>query len=238
MEKATGVAQSIRADFRAAGIFKCRSAQGISVEAIGDIEIEKEANHALLRTRGTIRMPAGHLFGGEAYVVCGLDARIIGTKRESRTSIVLCSDIESSLEYGNLMAQIAAATEAEEILKLHLGPYAQNPSRLALLKEPLQSKQKKLYSKLLAVRDTVARLHEQKTDLLHTAKLNAVLRVNFHEWMYRGTIVRAGDIVYTVENDLPGPGTLEFLTDVKKFAITELRPIECSVERNTNAMKA
>ncbi|MCC6954210.1 MAG: DUF342 domain-containing protein [Deltaproteobacteria bacterium] len=237
-EKQAAIHQAVRADYRAAGSFKCHAAQGISVEAIGDIEIEKEASQSFLRTRGTLRMPKGHLFGGEAYVVCGLEAKIIGTKREAKTTIVLCSDIESSVEYSNIVAQIHAAMEAEEMLKLHLGPYAQNPSRLALLKEPLQSKQKKLYSKLLAVRETVVRLDAQKRDLLVNAKLNAVLRVNFHEWMHRGTIVRAGEEVYTVEEDLPGPGTLEFLTDVKKFAVRELRPIECSVERTTTAMKA
>jgi uncharacterized protein (DUF342 family) len=230
------IADHRRPQITCAGTFHASVLDRVTLEAIGDIEIEKEARSSLLRTRATLRMPKGHLLGGEVHTVCGVEAETVGSPMGTRTRIILCSDIESSAEFGALIDKLRAHESAEEMIELYLGPYAGNPARIQLLQKPLREKMEKLRKRLTELSAGKAALLRQKEQLLGTARYNNVYRVNILKNAYPGLEIEAGDVRFVLDEVLSGPKTLEFLPGEKCFHIGDLQPLQCELERSTPAL--
>jgi uncharacterized protein (DUF342 family) len=213
------------ADFRARGAFKAINIQGATVEAGGDILVEHEASNSLLNTRGSLLLPHGHLFGGEARVVGGVEAAKVGTPLMGRTVIHLCSDVESTFEYAHLLYRIHQHENAREVLSLHLGPYAKHPERLRFLRDQYRKKLEGLYQKLRTIERNLQTLSAKKEALLAEAKPSTTPRVNFHGVFHRGSVVYVGEQFFTPEEDIAGPKAIEYYGDTKSFAVTELNPL-------------
>ena len=214
------------AEFRSALFFKAALVNGVSVEADGDIEIGSEAKDSILRTRAALRISKGHLFGGEVYAVHGVEVARIGTGSAARTVIHLCTDVESSFEYANLLYRMEQHASADSMLCLHLGPYAKYPDRIVRLREPFRSKLQRLSARLAQIRTSYQILLAQKDTMIAAAKKHRVMRVNFLEAMFRGTIVTADNKTFTPDKHLKGPRTLEYFPDTQQFVLGELKPLE------------
>jgi len=210
--------------------FTASVAQEINAEILGDINIKKEAIDCTLRTQTSIFMPTGRLIGGEALVVCGIEARFIGSEAGRETVIRLCSDVETTLEYGQLAVSIESHKKALSLIKMHLGPLIQNPSRIQLLIQPQRGRMEKLYAKMESVEKSLMKLKVRKKEMLDNAAYNKELRCNYLEKIYQGVNVFVGKEHYRPEEDLIGPGTLEFDSENSRFELTELKPLECSID--------
>jgi uncharacterized protein (DUF342 family) len=233
-EAARLVSHTSRVDISAFGAFSAQICQGVSVESFGDIYIEKEASNSYLHTRAMLFMPKGALVGGEVFAVCGVEARSIGSRLGSETKIHLVSDIESSMEYVDLMYRIEKHQSAVDIIKLHLGPYAENRARLAVLNRSYREKLEKLIKQLDLLNRSLHQLEQERTKLLVDAKFNPTLRVNFHERLYKGVVITAGEQIYVCQDELRGPGTIEYLPTPKKFIVREYLPLECSIGKQND----
>jgi uncharacterized protein len=212
--------------FRAGGEFIATTVQSTSVEADGTIGILNEASNALLRTKRAVLLPQGHLFGGAAYVVEGVEAKVIGTKLGSSTEIYFCTNVESSSEYPAVLNQIEAQHTAQALFKLHLGPFAEHPELMEKLQEQQRARIRALYEKYVQVQESLSELERQREILVKCAKFNQTLRVSFHEMLYRGTVIACGEKLFEPENDIPGPKTVEFLTSTHSFVVTDYKPVQ------------
>ncbi len=211
------------------GVFRAALVSDVSIEALGDIEIEKEARSSYLRTRAILRMPKGQLVGGEVYCVCGVEAAVLGTELHTPTKITLCSDTESSIEYGELIDKLRGAEAAEDMIRLYLGPYAANPSRIALLKPDHKRKMERLRLKLAEVKRTIERIAKEKELLLANGRSNNVFRINVHKIAYPGLDMVAASEHFILDGVLDGPKTIEYVLAEKRFGIFDQQPLECTV---------
>ncbi|MFN8392706.1 MAG: FapA family protein [Bdellovibrionota bacterium] len=224
------IADSRKPQITCAGTFKAQVLDRVTIEALGDIEIEKEARACFLRTRATLRMPKGQLIGGDLRTVCGAEVSTYGTSLGTETRISLCSDIESSAEFGAIIEKLKAHDSAEEMIMLYLGPYAANPSRIVLLQPALRAKMEKLQHKLNELQSSRKALLAEQAELLSHAKHTTVYRINVMKVAHPGTIITAGEDIFTVAEDLPGPKTIEYFPKEKRFAVGELQPLQCVLE--------
>ena len=225
------VAGHKRRQITCAGVFRAALVDRIALEALCDIEIEKEARASYLRTRATLKMPNGQLIGGQVYTVCGAEAKIIGTHLGTITQIFLCSDIESSAEYGALIEKVRAHDSAEEMIRLYLGPYADNPARIQLLLPALKAKMEKLKKKLDKIAEGRKVLLEEQANLMRNARHNIVHRVNVLKVAHPGVCIHAGEDIFKVEEDLVGPKTIEYFPKEKRFAVGDLQALQCVLEK-------
>lgn len=210
---------------------KLSVAEGVSVEAFGDIEIAKGVSSSYLRTRASVRAPQAQIIGGEIYSVCGVEAAILGTELETPTKIVLCSDRESSAEFGAIVEKLKAHESAEEMIRLYLGPYAENPTRIRLLNPEHRKKMEGLRVKLEEVQKSKAALEKQKSALLEDAQESSVFRVNFHKAVFPGVTFEAGAEHKTMSELVTGPKTVEYLPLEKRFDIVDQQPLQCNLEK-------
>jgi uncharacterized protein (DUF342 family) len=218
---------------RAAGTIRAFSAENTSLSAIGNIEIAKEMMDSTIRTRGIFRIPQGHIVNGEVFSVGGVEAGIVGSDAGATTMLYLCSDVESSSGYSSLLRQIRAYESAEEMLRLYLGPYAENPSTVESLPKVQKQRMQKTLSKLGNIKQRKERLLEEKAKALSTAKYKPILRVNFEKMLYDGVNVIVGDNEFVVDENIEGPGTVEFIQATGEFVVGELKPMPAAIDDQT-----
>ena len=221
---------ALSAQVKCAQTLRAQMLDNTTVEANGDIILEKEARNSRIHTRATLIMPQGHLLGGEVYTVCGVDAKFIGTDSLTTTTIILCSDIESTVEYSQLNEQMHANESAQQLIELHLGPYAENPKRLIQLNREHRVKMEQLLEKLKHLKSAHERLQKQRDELLSKAHHNTVFRVNFQSKLYQGTVIKAGTAEFKPEQDHVGPGTVEYIPKDNRFEVGSLKSLECHVD--------
>ncbi len=211
------------------GNLTVRSAQELRAEALGDIFIEKESIDCTLRTQGAIRMGNGRLLGGEASVVCGVEASDIGNDAGKSTLVSLCNTVEISTEYLKLVVLVENHDKAIKLMELHLGPYANNASRVAFLKEPHKSKMQSMVEKLAQIKESRLKIVAKQKVLMEQGTLNATPRVNCSKMLHGGSRIRAGEVIFDVKDNLAGPLSIEFSYEKKEFEKKAMTALECAV---------
>lgn len=212
------------------GCFSAAVVDNAAVETFGDIEVTREARNAVLRTRATLRMPKGHLIGGEVHAVCGVEAEYLGTTSGTTTVIHLCSDIESSAEFAQLMVQIHSHDNAEKLLRAYLGPYGEEPIRVKRLAGEHRTKIEGMLKKLATIEQSRQALLKRRDAMLANAHSSRFHRVNILKKLYPGTEIYASEVRFTTDQTIEGPKTIEFLPESNMFVVRELQPLECILE--------
>jgi uncharacterized protein (DUF342 family) len=224
-----------RSELKAKGPISATTVEGVLLECDGDLEVQREIRSSRLVVKGAIRIPRGNLFGGEARVICGVEANNLGTKAGVRTELKLLSDVESSAEYLELMEQISRHQSAEQALELHLGPYAQHPARISSLKEPARSKMEKLSRELRRLRGSRDELEKERAVLIGGAKFNILLRVNVLGILYPGVVITVNRKQFAPTELIHGPKTIEFVPEKEEFMVTDLQPLICTYDNKTES---
>lgn len=205
--------------------------ESASVSAKGTIEITKEAHNSRLRTRASLLMPRGRLLSGSAYAVCGFEAKSYGTKADTDgLALYLCSDVESSAEYIELLDKSEVQRKALEMVVLLLGPFADDSAAIQRLQAQHRARLLDLQEKRRIISESLAQIEVLKKELLETAHYNSVLRVNFLEQLYAGVKVHAGDTHFLSEERVTGPRTLEYFPETQQFEIRDLQPLQCEFD--------
>ena len=229
-EVVEGMLTSSRCHLGAMNEIRVRTVHGAFVEAGGSVHVSKELRQTVLRSRGIVHMPDAHLLGGETYTACGLEASIIGSDGGSSTYIAICSDVESSAEYAEILGLAQAHEHAAQMLRLHLGPYASEQKKIDDTDSEHQLKIEVLRKKLAQVERGYAALEEKRAALLEGAVYNSTFRVNFERWLYQGVSIEAGTARLDIKESVRGPGTVEYDPVAEGFQTGDLKALECVFE--------
>lgn len=226
------------AQVQCAGDFSASILDGASIEALGNVTIEKEARNSSLRTRGSIRGSSARVYGGDLYAVCGIEVLELGNSAGAATFVHACSDVESSAEYANLSDKINGYLSAEQMLEMQLGVLVKEPERLAKLSPTHRANVQKMLKKLQEIRVARAELEAKRTELLSTASRNSSFRVNVLGKAFSGVTILAGEQRFFVEEDINGPATIEHFPETGEFKVGSLRPLECGTDQAKPAKTA
>jgi uncharacterized protein (DUF342 family) len=213
------------ASIRCAGTLNATILQAANIETGGDICISKEAIDCKLKSARAVFLPQGKLIGGETFVVDGLEAGFIGNEANKRTIIRVCSNVEATVEYARLVLDLETHEKAMKLLELHLGPIANDSSRLKKLAGPNREKLEKLVAKLAEVRRSRIELLARQKRMLESARFASGARINFARMLYAGVILEAGNLQFVVKDDTPGPGTIEYNAEERKFVAGPHKPL-------------
>ncbi len=214
----------------ATGDINLHSADGMIIEGGSGLIVNKEIRNCLARVRSGIIMPQGHLLDSEVFTVCGVEAGTIGSEAGSRTVINLVSDIEATHEYADLAKRLEENLNAQEMIRLYLGPFATHSVSEAKLKPDHRAKLHELRKKLTKLEQTEKELFQEQTRLLQNAKHNRTYRVSFKKALYAGTEIRAAGETYLVSETQRGPGTVEFNPETSAFDKKDFAAIECDLK--------
>ena len=211
-------------------IIKLSRAQEITIEAKAGIEIEKEARDCELLTQGAVLAPKGMIYGGKCLAVCGIEVKDLGNEGGIKTVVQLCADVEASSEYLDLNQHLEKHAQAIQMIKLHLGPLAENLGRIQLLKPEHRQKMEKLVAKLKELQVSQAKLLEKRQALMTSSKVSKTSRISYHGKVFTGVEVCAGTTEkFPIDAEIKGPGTIEYTWETKKFEVGQIKSIECNL---------
>lgn len=214
--------ETVSASIEAKTTIRLFRAEGARLEAGGDIHILGEVLSSTIRTKGRLIMPKARVLGGVIYSVLGIEAGSIGSAREGKTVIHLVNDVQSTSQYQEVMQRIVSHQEAEELLRLHLGPFADNARLIEKLDKPHQEKMKTLFKKLGDICASKQDLLERQSTMLRAAKPERILRINILQKLFSGVEIHAEDEVFNVTETIVGPKTIEYLPEGKCFVVRDL----------------
>jgi len=212
------------------GDLKLKVGQEVHAEVLGVISIQKEAVDCFFRTQAIIDIKEGRILGGRAQAVCGIEAKECGGEAGTKTELQLGSTIEVGSDYGKLKAQIEEHDRALKLLQAHLGPFKDNPSRINFLAPEHKKKMGPLIAKYEAVEKSRVKLLEKRAELLTKGKMPKESWVTVHKVFHPGVTVTAGEVLFSVKENLAGPCSITFDFEKKEFTQGDARPVACSWE--------
>ncbi len=207
--------------------FQAKGVHEADLEVRGEILIDKEALNSRIRAQSVLRAPKAQLFGGETDFVCGVDVKLLGNESEVSTVLRFASDIEATTAYSDLQTRIKDHEKGLELIKLHLGPLAENPARLKALSSSHRQKMELLLKKLQSVNSSYQKLLDQKKEMLSQAKVSAQSVINVAANLFPGVKLKAGDKEFAVKELKKGPLGIGFNTEKGEFEIGAAREIVC-----------
>ncbi|MDZ4785515.1 MAG: FapA family protein [bacterium] len=208
--------------------FKARIVQEVNAEVRGDIIIVIESRDSILRSESVVKMEKASLVGGRILVVCGAEIFLFGSDVANQTIIEFCGDSQTTVAYSELKQRISNHEKAIDLLKLHLGPYAENPKKMQFLKLEHKSKMEDLYNKLGKLEKGKIQLVARQKTVAESAKVNSAKRVNILGKMFPGAEIQYKDKKFTTNDIIPGPASIDFIEADSVFAKAELKGLECT----------
>lgn len=215
-----------------AGNFTATVMQEVNAEVGGNCIIKKECVDSTLNIGGALIMPEGTIMGGTAHVVKGVQGKRLGNEAGQPTTIKVCSSVEATMEYQQLISGIEDHDRAVELLKSHLGPLVAAPDRIQYLNEPLRSKMEKLVEKLRGVlKSREGLILKQKELQQKAAAAELVMQVNYSKKLYPGLIIVVGKERFVNKEEKDGPAAIMFDKASGEFLEAEYKEIAGGSEK-------
>ena len=212
--------------------FKASLVQQIDGEVLGSIFIDKEARESTMRTQHMLRMPKGVLAGGTVLTVGGAEVGVLGSEGGIVTKIALCSDVEATTAYAKNEVEIKNHERALQLLKLHLGPYADNPARIKLLAKGLQDKMERFRAKMVEVEHSLLILLAEKKRMVESAHTLPEARINILAKAYEGAEVSVGEHTLQLHGTLAGPASIEYNANTQEISVVPYRELPPPVSKD------
>lgn len=208
-------------------------ANHVDAQAGEQIVVMKEARDCQLRTGGTLTGSKSALIGGSVFAACGVEAREIGARGGTTTTISLSSNVAMTKEFAENERLIHDHEKVLAMLKAHLGPLAKTEAGLNALASKHKERLAPMFQKKRAIETSLKELELNRLELLRAAKTNHQFKVNFLETLHSGVLVKVGEEQYSAKEDIKGPKSLSYHAERKAFDLGELTPLECSILDNS-----
>ena len=172
------------------------------VEAVGDVEVEKEILQSVITTDGNVLIPRGRIVGGRIAARSEVVVGQAGSDANVSTPLQLAQDVPSKAKIDEFKDRLASLTEMREKLRKAL--------------EPLLGQVKKMPpEKAQAVKKTIDRLREVKQEIaqtegqitVHERKLveMTTLKITVYDKMFPETRLVLGAHTLRVRQAVQGP---------------------------------
>ncbi|MCC6219964.1 MAG: DUF342 domain-containing protein [Deltaproteobacteria bacterium] len=219
-------------DIYSAGNLSASIVAGANIFAQGDIIIKTELRESIARTQCALRIPQGHILGGEIFAICGIEAGTIGSAGGSNTTINLVGDPKSSIEYRQLESQIEYFKNAENLIQLYLAPYVAALQKNIRLAQSQKAYIETMIRSLTAVTKRIDELQEKQKALTESSQVQRSFKVSFHKTLYAGTQIVANRKIFAPDSNIDGPKTVEYRPNERDFIVRDFSKIDCSAKES------
>lgn len=180
-------------------------AQGVLVNAGGNIVIEREARDCTLRAGLAVLAGNAAIVGGTIWCVRGLEADVLGNQAGVATAVELRNELEVTKDYRVLAENIKKHEAALAALELHIGPYLKNRKRVPLLNNQFRAKISALLDRYDQVDRSLATLRDQERKMRESKQVPQDARVSVSTAIHAGVILCSGEARLELKESLEGP---------------------------------
>lgn len=189
----------------AGGRITLGSVQEAAIESEDLIIVNKGSVNSHLRSQIGIVVKGGAVIGGSLQSVKGAEIAEVGNEAGINTTITFLTDAEAKPEYRKLMTQIATHERAKHLLKLHLGTFASDSSKIEKLAEPYKTQTKEMVQKLRKLEVSMATLLNEKKRLIEGSKADDAPRVCISKTLYPGVKIMGREQEFASSEKIAGP---------------------------------
>jgi len=194
---------------RAGGRVRARYLNEVTVEAGGDVQVERESYNAVVRTAGSYR-GSGKVVGGEVMALEGIETDTAGSELGVATRLVAGADYRHSGRVRELNETAAALDKEIDRVSTAIGPLLADPQKVAALPPGKKRVILDLVSHLRALKERREDLAAQMQQAA-AADAAAVRQINIRKRLFSGVSVELGPLRLLVKS--PSTGPLSLLED-------------------------
>lgn len=206
--------------------FICKIAHELTVEAQNNIIIQKESIDSVFFCQSATLIDSGVLIGGKIFAAQGIQIFEAGNELENETCIYLANSVEATKAYNDVINSLEKHEMAINLIKAHLGPLAENPSKIRYLVGGMKKKMEVLLEKKIRVQESLDFLYEKKAFMLENAKFSEFQKVNFLKKIFPGVKIFCKEDEYSINEELSGPISFSYDEENEKIKEIDFEKIE------------
>ena len=203
---ASGMSGKTRGNVKTAKGLRARYLNEVSVEAEGDVSVEREAYNSVIRTGG-VYQSAGKVVGGEVTALKGIEVGTAGSELGVATKLIAGVDFRRSGRIRELNEKTAALDKEIERVSAAIGPLLADPKKITVLPADKKKVVLSLVSHLRAIKEKREGLAAQAAAII-AADTGAVRQINIKEKLWAGVTVEVGSGRMLVRSPSTGPLSL------------------------------
>ncbi|OGV59135.1 MAG: hypothetical protein A2X49_02240 [Lentisphaerae bacterium GWF2_52_8] len=196
-----------KASIRAGGSCRAKFVHNANIESFGDVEIEVEAVHSIIKSSRNII--AGAVTGGECIAYESMTIRRAGSPKDVSTNLRI------GFDFSILDRRAAAERSLKEIerqlshLTQMIGPaYTEDVAKAMLLAEPRKTKIYEMTAERNRLLSEQVKIEKELSKLADAAAKKVEPRINIGEVLYKGVRLEVGGLEELVFENIKGPVTI------------------------------
>ncbi|MDR1613574.1 MAG: FapA family protein [Planctomycetota bacterium] len=184
---------------------KVRYLDDAKVEASGDVAVEKEILHSVVRSLGRISIPRGTILGGEMWGFQGIEAGTIGSEMGVTTRVFAGLNWTDESKLAEVRAKIAELGDRVRSSKEILEPLLTQPDISTQFGPGQKSMIADLISELRNLRDSLGRLIEERESIVSRRQTGRVPQINVLDELFIGVVIRFSQAPQEIKDSVKGP---------------------------------
>ncbi len=174
----------------------------VDLEALGNVQFEKEILNSRVRVQGRLQGPRGTIIGGEVYAREGVEARVVGSEGCVTTCLAAGTEVNVSRRLRRQERHIKELQKSADQIRQAVSPLLANKKRLL----PAQrDKATELLCKADEIELQIEELRQQNENLLKQAAPKGAPCIQVGEAIYPGVRITLDARETRVQSLLHGP---------------------------------
>ena len=201
--------------------------QNLKASTDGNITISKEARDSSLEALGSIILKQGHLFGGQAFALGGIEAGIVGSDGGSSTVVGSRSKQDVQAEVAKLKDSLTEHEKLQEAISSKLGLFGTPETEKFPILDLIQCR--KINEFILKLDNVCAAKAsiERKLHVMNEALAREPwFQLNYMQVIHKGVVIKIGEDQFIVDPYLTGPGTITYSAETRKFTDGKYKELE------------
>lgn len=211
---------------KTAGSIRIYMTQYLNMICDGDIVIGKDARDSTLEALGCILMKQGHLFGGTATALGGVEAAIIGSEGETLTVVGTPPRAVIEADLAKLQSELTALETAEQEMLKKAGSLCNPDGQILPVLDAVQCRKINEAAMKLEEFKISREILQRKIARMQTAvDTKPWFQLNFLQVLHKGVVIIIGEDRFVVDNYMTGPATIEYHHETHEFKKVKYREL-------------
>ncbi len=215
----SGMSGKMQGKIIAAGDVHARYLDGTTIEAAGDVFVDREAVNSNIRTSGAYCSPGGAVIGGEVMAIRGIEVGKAGSSIGVATRLISGVDFQTALPAAQTSRELEDLKRKIAHARSDIGDLLEKPEKLYALPAEEKRTALNLIGRLRVLREKLDTLQARKGQSREHKTSLALLQVNVRDRAFPAVRVGLGPYYYSFGEETAGPLSLTFSFDEKVVRI-------------------
>jgi len=220
---AAGMSGKMQGKVIAAGRVHARYLNEVTVEAEGDVSVDREAVNSDIRTSGAYLSPGGAVIGGEIMALKGIEVCKAGSHLGVATRLIAGVDYQRALPAARLKKELAELEKQIAHANADIGHLLKDPSKLSRLPADEKRPALNMITRLRVLKQKRGTLVERRKKSEVARRPEPLAQINVKERVYLAVLATLAAYHHSFLSEADGPLSMVPDTDEGLVRVTTYR---------------